>query len=305
MKETGRTSINLAWTLALLIVVGLAGGIYWRNNRMWTNHYNQVELRADSLLSVKFHLEDDIHNLESQLATAADDKVYFDKRLNQFYGMLNEQDRQADKLKQTKRRQTSTIQQLRHQGDSLAIIRDSLESQLEASRDKINWLTDANALLLGQNKELEQRLRSLNTDLAVTIPRASLTGNAFLVEPLKSNKKVTAKATKIRSLLVSCTVPAELQLEGRQEVFLSLTDTNREAMIPAIRTTTIALPNLNEVIPVHAAQMVSFTQSPQRIVFRFTPKTALQSGLYRASIYTRDAFLGTVEFRLRDSFWFF
>ncbi|WP_080056040.1 coiled-coil domain-containing protein [Spirosoma aerolatum] len=305
MQETGHNSSNLAWTLALLIVVGLAGGLYWRTNRVWATHYNQIELRADSLLSVKFHLEDDIRDLKSQLETAADDKVYFDKRLNQFHSMLSRQDQQLDKVQQARLSQTNSIRLLKQQGDSLALIRDSLENQLAASRDKIGWLTDANKLLIGQNQDLEQEVRKLTTDMAGKVPRTTLTGNAFLVEPRKANTKVTAKARKTRSLLISCMVPAELQLEGRQEVFLSLTDEKGETMIPAIRTTTVELPDLNDVIPVHAAQMVSFTQVPQRIVFQISPANTWRAGLYRASIYTREAFLGTVEFRLRDSFWFF
>ncbi|GAB4035168.1 hypothetical protein [Spirosoma gilvum] len=305
MQETGRTATNLTWILAMLIIVGLGGGFYWRNHRIWTAQYDQAELLADSLLSVKFQLEDDVHHLKSQLETAADDKVYFDKRLNQFYVMLNQQNLKANKLQQARDRQANEIRLLNQQGDSLATLRDSLANQLDASRDKINWLTDANKLLIGQNHALEQKLRNLNTELSASVSRTTLTGNAFLVEPLKANKKVTAKARKAHTLLVSCTVPAELQLEGRQEVFLSLTDEKQGTVLSPIRTTTVNLPNLNEVIPVHAAQMVSFTKSPQRIVFQLNYSSPLRPGLYRASLYTQDVFLGTVEFRLRNSFWFF
>lgn len=65
------------------------------------------------------------------------------------------------------------------------------------------------------------------------------------------------------------------------------------------------LPNQNKPVPVHAVQSVSFGPREQRITFRLTPDTDLKPGLYRASVYTKQAYLGLIEFRFRNSFWFF
>ncbi|MBC7571172.1 MAG: hypothetical protein H7319_15755, partial [Spirosoma sp.] len=56
---------------------------------------------------------------------------------------------------------------------------------------------------------------------------------------------------------------------------------------------------------VHASQAVNFGQNPQRISFTITPATNVKPGVYRASVYTKDRYLGATEFGLRDSFWFF
>lgn len=189
--------------------------------------------------------------------------------------------------------------------DSLARQRDSLTNQMEAMQDKIDWLMKANNLLISQNKELQKKVSTLNTTLATKVPRSVITGDAFLVEATKANRKATAKAKKIRSLTISFGLPADIDLEKTKEIYLSLTNEQHRAMIPSLRTATITLPDVNEIIPVHAAQTVDFNRKPQRISFGIDPGTNLRPGIYRASVYTKAAYLGSVEFRLRDSFLFF
>ena len=101
------------------------------------------------------------------------------------------------------------------------------------------------------------------------------------------------------------TVPPERGLRGRQDVYLSLTDGQNRPVLPPVRTVTVTLPSVNEVVPIHAVQVVEFGPQTQRIAFQFQPETTLPPGLYRAAVYTKDAYLGAVDFRFRDSFWFF
>ena len=86
---------------------------------------------------------------------------------------------------------------------------------------------------------------------------------------------------------------------------LSLTDEQQQPMMPALRSATVTLPDVNEVIPVHATQAVNFARAPQRIFFNLSLETSIKPGIYRAAVFTKDAYLGSVEFCLRDSFWFF
>jgi len=189
--------------------------------------------------------------------------------------------------------------------DSLARQRDSLTNQMEAMQDKIDWLMKANNLLISQNRELQTKVSNLNTTLDTKVPRSVITGDAFLVEATKANRKATAKAKKIHSLTISFGLPADIDLEKTKEIYLSLTNEQHKAMIAPLRTATITLPDVNEIIPVHAAQTVDFKRKPQRISFGIDPGTDLKPGIYRASMYTKEAYLGSVEFRLRDSFLFF
>ena len=65
------------------------------------------------------------------------------------------------------------------------------------------------------------------------------------------------------------------------------------------------LTTTNDVIPVHAVQVVDFGSGQQRITFQLSPDADLKPGVYRAAVYTKNVYLGSVEFRFRDSFWFF
>ncbi|MBD2757621.1 hypothetical protein [Spirosoma validum] len=306
METTERNPTTLAWVLAVLIGVGLAGGLYWNNNRTLTHRYDQAEQRADSLLSVKFQLEGDNRDLKKQLETAADDKDYLNKRIDNLHGQLTQRDQVVNTLRQTSTGQSRTIRNLNQNVSRLSIVRDSLENQMVAMHDKINWQSQSNASLLKQQNEQQQEQQNrMDARLLTMVPRSAITGDAFRVDVSKSNKKVTAKAKKANTLTISLNIPSVLKLEGIQEVYLSLTDEQQKPMIPALHTTTVTLPDVNEVIPVHATQAVNFARNPQRIFFSLSPETAIKPGIYRAAVFTKDAYLGSVEFRLRDSFWFF
>ncbi|UFH51980.1 hypothetical protein [Spirosoma sp. KNUC1025] len=305
METTERNPTTLAWVLAALIGVGLAGGLYWHNNRTLTNHYNQAEQRADSLLSVKFQLESDKRDLKTQLETAADDKDYLTKRIDNLHEQLAQRNQVVNTLRQMTTDQSRTIRNLNQNFGRLSTVRDSLENQMVAMYDKINWQSQSNALLLKQQKEQQQQQNLMDARLLTMAPRSAITGDAFLVEVSKSNKKMTAKAKKANTLTISLNIPSVLKLEGMQEVYLSLTDDQQKPMMPALHTATVTLPDVNEVIPVHATQAVNFARNPQRVFFTVSPERAIKPGIYRASVFTKDAYLGAVEFRLRDSFWFF
>ncbi|CAN5195468.1 hypothetical protein BH09BAC4_BH09BAC4_47050 [soil metagenome] len=305
METTERTPTTLAWILATLIGVGVAGGLYWNNNQTLTTRFDQAEQRADSLLSVKLQLEGDIRQLNSQLETATADKAYLDKRLENVHDQLNERSQAMNTLRRHNVEHTRTIQELNQHLNRLTIARDSLENQMVAMHDKIKWQSQSNGLLKQQQNDLQQRLSTLDAQVLTMVPRSAITGDAFLVEVSKPNKKVTAKAKKANTLTISLNIPAVFKLEGIQEVYLSLTDEQQKPMIPALHSATVTLPDVNEVIPVHATQAVNFTKNPQRIFFNLSPETDIKPGIYRAAVFTKDAYLGSVEFRLRDSFWFF
>lgn len=309
MENTGQNAKIAMYVLSALAVLFLAGGVYfWNRSLNLTRQGDLTEQRADSLLSVKLQLEGDVRGLESQLETATDEKAYLDKRVDDLHQQLSSRDALVARLRRGNTSQTRMVQALKQNLTSLNTKRDSLENQMAAVQSKINWLTDTNQKLTGENNELlplRQQITDLQADLQTKVPRTALTGDAFLVETIKGNEKETAKAKKVDKLMVSLSVPAELGLTGIQEVYLSLTDEQHHVMMPTTRTNTITVAGASEVIPVHAAQDVNFGLNPQRISFIVVPNGDVKPGTYRASVYTKDTYLGTAEFRLRDSFWFF
>jgi phage shock protein A len=305
METTQRTSTPLTAILAMLLTLGVVGGLYLDKTRTLTDRFDQEERRADSLLSVKLQLEGDIRSLTSQLETADDENESLGKRISALHEQLYQRDALEKQLRQQNRLRTGSIQGLHRNLDSLTIIRDSLENQLTAMTDKISWMNDEQALLLNQTKELQQKINELNTSLLTKVPRSAITGDDFMVEATKSNRKETAKAKKVNTLTISLNVPTELQVDNIQDVFVSLTDNQHNPIMPPLRTTTVVLSDINEVVPIHAIQRVIFTGKPKRISISLTPDKPLKPGIYRASVYTKTAYLGSVDFQLRDSFWFF
>ena len=309
MENTGQNNKVVTYGLSALAALLLIGGIYfWNKSGTLTRQNDLIEQRADSLLSVKLQLEGDIRGLNSQIETAADEKTSLDKRVEDLNTQLTNRDRVVAQLRQTNLGRTHTIQGLNRNIVMMTTKRDSLESQMEAVQNKITWLTDTNTKLTSENGELsplKQQVADLKADLQTKVPRTALTGDAFRVETVKSNEKETAKAKKVNTLMVSLSVPAEMGLTGTQEVYLSLTDEQNTGIMPSKNTSTVTLSGKNEVVPVHATQSVNFDKNPQRISFSVSPDSNIKPGIYRASVYTKDAYLGTAEFRLRDSFWFF
>ncbi len=309
MENTGQNNNVVTYGLSALAALLLIGGIYfWNKSGTLTRQNDLTEQRADSLLSVKLQLEGDIRGLNSQIETASDEKSSLDKRVEDLNTQLTNRDRVVAQLRQNNLGRTRTIQGLNRNMAAITTKRDSLESQMEAVQNKITWLTDANTKLTSENGELsplKQQVADLTADLQTKVPRTALTGDAFRVETVKSNEKETAKAKKVNTLMVSLSVPAEMGLTGTQEVYLSLTDEQNTGIMPSTNTNSVTLSGKNEVVPVHATQSVNFDKNPQRISFSVSPDSNIKPGIYRASVYTKDAYLGTAEFRLRDSFWFF
>ena len=306
----GTTNSNLTFGAAILGVLLLIGGVfYWNKSHNLTKTNDLTQRRADSLLSVKLQLEGDIRSLSTKLTTAEEDNTATNRRLTDVNQLLTQRENQLVTLRRSSAGQTRSVRTLTADVARLRVARDSMTAQLDATRDKIDRQTGENQSLAGRNTELQQQLTAQGAEnsakLLTLVPRSALTGDGFRVETSKGNRKETAKAKKVDALLVSFNVPAELGLTGEQEVYLSLTDEQRNGMMPALRTATINRPGLNEEVSIHAVQNVNFGQTPQRISFTIAPASPIKPGVYRASVYTKDVYLGATEFRLRDSFLFF
>ncbi len=310
MENDAQKTSWLIWLLGGLSAVLRAGGIYYRSdNQTLTRQSDRAERRADSLLSVRLQLETDMGQLNDQLATAKKDNTDLNTRIDEATRQMTQvESRSQARLRELRRGNAGrllTIRDLNQNVATLTTQRDSLGNQMTAMTTKIGWLTDSNSVYQTRNEQLGQQVTQLNGTLLTMVPRTALTGDGFRVEAVKGNDKATAKAKKVDALTISLNVPAELKLAGQQTVYLSLTDEASKAILPPLRTETVTLATTSEVVPVHAVQSVNFGLGQQRIAFRFEPASLLQPGVYRASVYTKDAYLGSVEFRFRDSFLFF
>lgn len=294
------------WVLGGLTLLFLTGTLYyWNQNKGLNLKNNQTTQRVDSLQLVKGQLEKDIQELNGQLTTTGADNTDLTKQIEAATLRLNRTDASLLRIKRTSTERVRTIGQLNQRIVNLTGVADSLTNQMIAMDGKIGWMADSNTTLVSRNEQLGREVGDLRDTLLTRVPRTTLTGDGFRVEAAKSNQKETAKAKKVNSLTVSFSVPPELGLTGRQDVYLSLTDEAKKEMVPPLRTATINLQSASKEIPVHATQAVEFGPSMPRISFQLSPETTIKPGMYRAAVYTDSVYLGSVEFQFRDSFWFF
>ncbi|AXE17680.1 hypothetical protein DR864_07990 [Runella rosea] len=306
MEWTAQNSKTIATVLTLLLITSAIGGIYyWNKSGDVAKERDRNALKADSLLSVKLSLERDINLLSLDLNSSRREKTDVNKKLASSQIFLTQKNRIVAKLTQETNAQKDDLAALREQVAELDALKSELKAEIEnyqSQKDK--WLVDNNQLKT-TNETLQIQINDLNGKLNGMVPKSVVTATNFRVDVLKNNHKVTAKAKKANSIVVSFTLPALLTTEGNQQVFLSLTDVENRPMSGAIQQLSVNANETTLFVPVHATQSLDFGKNPQKAVFEFTPNEKITNGIYRASIYTENTYLGSVEFQLRDSFLFF
>ncbi len=306
METNVRTTQFLTTALAVSLIALVAVGYYYTTkSHTLLTQTDRFEQRADSLLSAKLQLEGDVRWLNKQLTTAKTENSDLTNDLARVNQHLTDNQTRQRALRQRNTGRTLTIQALNQNLTQLTGTRDSLTAQMNAMHDKIDWQQDSTESLQNQQYALQQKLDVADARFVTMVPRSAVTGDDFRVEATKANDRLTAKAKKVNALTISFAVPAQAGLTGTQAVFLSLTNEHHKPALTPLRTETVALPGVNEVVPVQAMQTVDFTKNPRRISFQLDLADAIKPGLYRASVYTKGGYLGSVEFRFRDSFWFF
>ncbi|GAB4020747.1 hypothetical protein GCM10028808_63350 [Spirosoma migulaei] len=298
--EAHSSKTNKVLLLLGLLLLALGGVYYWSQSLQPDATSAQAKPQADSSQADKTQLNEQLDALRSQLADAKQENASLNDQLNGLNDLLEKAYDRLGVLEGARiNRMFPAVPETN--GVDSGQLRDSLSNQLALMRGKEDRLSEVNQ----QNRELQQAINQRDAKLKTMVSTSAVTGDAFQVSLLKSNQKVTAKAKKVDALSLSFTVPAERHLEGTKDVYLSLVHEAGRSPARPLPLATITLPSGNLMIPVDEIQTVKFTGTKQQINFRFHPTVALEPGTYRASVYTNDAYLGSVTVQLRDSFWFF
>lgn len=290
MENTQRSFKIITGVLAFLLVLSIAGGIYyWDKSQDLAQEKDSVEQKANSLLMGQSR---DINKLTNQLAAVKKENQSLAGQVKDLNGSLNQNYAQLWELRSSS-------------AANIALLRDTMRTQLSHMQGERGELADVNLSLTNQNSELSNEVATLTTKMVTMVPRNALTADAFRVEAIKQNNKVTAKAKKVHALTISFNIPPKLGLAGTEEVYLSITDLQGNVLMTPLRTATITAPDLTKTVPVHAVKNIDFGQGLKRVAFTIGSTEAIKPGIYQAAIFTKDDYLGAVEFEFRDSFWFF
>ena len=305
-QASGTTTKWIAGILTVLLGGALAGGIfYWDKSGNLVAEKDKMELKADSMLSVKLNLEREILHLSTQINDAVKDNKALGGQIHTAKAKLKKTNALLHTFQKSNQSQLQDIAHLNQQLAQLEDVRNSLKDEFEALKNEKSTLANENKELKANNADLSQQVSQLTDQMKELVPRTLITADNFSVNVLKSNEKLTAKAKKADALVISMTLPAALKEAGEQDVFLSITDLQNIPMSGAIGNQTINAADGNGQVPVYAIKKVDFGHNPQKVTFHFEPTQKVEAGTYKVRIYTPNAYLGSTEFSLRESFLFF
>ena len=306
MKWTLQNSKLIAAGLAALVTAGVIGGLYyWDKSDKLAGHNDRLSLKADSLLSAKLTLERDINNLNLELGTLQKDNKAVAQKLGSTQKLLYQKNEAFAKLRKESTGQKEEMEGLQGQMSELLALKNELQAEVDKYRqEKTEWASNQE-LFRKENEALQTQISTLTEQMSRKVDRNLIVADHFRVDVLKNNNKVTAKAKKANTVLVSFMPPSTFINQGKQDIFLSITDQKGQPLPGVIRRITVHIGDTTDEIPVHAFQTVDFGSALQKTVFEFDPAESVPDGVYRVKVYTPQAYLGAVEFHLRDSFWFF
>lgn len=306
MEWTNKNSKIIASVLTLLLVGALVGVIYFRGqNNDLTLDRNKTELKADSLLSVKLNLEREItqlsNDLSSQLTEAKDQNEVLEARAATTQKLLRTKEVLLHKFRTETNGLQASSEQLTTQIADLQNVRNELQSEMVQLKTDLGGLSTENTNLKSAIFQRDKAIEGLEHQL--TAAKMNITADDFRVDVRKANKKVTAKAKKANELVVTFLLPDVLKSDTQEDIFMSITDLTNQSMNGIAMNQTIKAGKEEFQIPVHAQKKVDMNNA--RVMMTYQPTEKVASGVYKIKIYTKDRYIGTTEFTLRDSFWFF
>jgi len=131
-----------------------------------------------------------------------------------------------------------------------------------------------------------------------SIDKKVLRATAFRTETEMKNGKITAKAKRVKRIVVSFDlqdVPEVLQ--GEQELYLVIKDDKKKLLDKDAPTVKVRIRGLLQEIRVIQTKKVVLERS-QRTFFRFDVPERLSEGYHKVAVYAKSGLLGKTSFRV-------
>jgi peptidoglycan hydrolase CwlO-like protein len=305
------TKAIATWVLGLCLVGAIAMGTYEYNKASEAEEaIREMKVKADSLNFLKNNLQNEIESLNAQLETEMLESSEAEKALAKANEKITIQKKSGYAFKS---RQQKELEELRGSKDNdIALLHnqlDALKSDMEKQMEQIPLLQNEVATLENElakwkadYAKLEKDFNELNKRYARLIYDSP--GDNFNVEVLTASNKLTTKAKKADYIKVSFLMPAydQLNLKENETLYLSLYNEKIEPLSNWIEEANIISPDKSIPIQVHSKQIIKNAGSPQVVEFKVKVDEKLEPGTYSGRVYSKSDYLGTVNFKLRDSF---
>ena len=307
---TSNSKLIAGLLTAGLVISTIFGVYYYNSSETLEKDKNQISLTADSLTVVKNNLQNEVASLTERLA---DEKIELeemsttlenkDKLIAAKQSLINQS---RYKLTTLEKNDDIEIAGLETQVKELQNLKMVLERTIADYSQKSIVQNNDNIAL--NEKILLLQKEVLDSKSNVKEIKYFATADNFSVEVLKPNTKLTSKAKKAKTLRISMRMPEFLKTETTENkpVYLIITDSKNNTIAETIKDVIVKdEDNREQTIAIHETKMVDFNKNPQKLSFDYVVKEKIKPGVYSAKIYTTDSYLGTVEFKVKDSFWFF
>lgn len=303
-------SRSLVILLLLLFLITAAGGVYFfTQNNSLSKSNKSLRVERDSLQDLKYDLLESIDTLQVAIAQASTENESLKGALTTMQKDLAAREEQIKGLK----RQTADLSKLRKEVVQLREYKSQMEgmmNQLSAEnqnlRDENDRLNQQLMAVESANMELASRSADLvakKEELKDEMEKQQVQGvraTGFRIDVLDRSDNPTARSNRVRSINVSFDlIDVPEGFRGMQTVYLVLSNSMGTPLKSdnPIRTRIDAGGTVTEIEAQVAREI--YISRTQRLSMPFEISDKLDSGAYRATIYTSKGWLGSASFQLQ------
>lgn len=306
----------LVMSLSIVLVGSVMFDMY-KNNVATDSQTENTALNAtvDSLSLVKEKLSRDVETVAADLRRKAETMEPLFKKYKEINAGIRDKTVLLNEIKSSNARLRSGA---RDRNDQVNVLNDqiaglnALKTRLEHEISSIPQLEKTIVVYKTVNDSLETTHTEKEREV-VTVSdnigevKNQLTADRFRVEVLTERNTITAKAKKGKTLHISMILPEHLkkQLKEREEVYVSILDQDMQPVEGAIAEVPLSSEYLQKHSPVKYHAVQSTAINPQEIKFIIRLNKRLNPGIYVAKFHTTHQYIGSVGFKLKDSFLFF
>lgn len=298
--------------IAALLLLALIGALVWgfqQSGKAETLQQETTETTAEltQMTQLRDQLAEEVSTLSAEYEAVASTNEELQGELTVAQQELRRVQRAFDKAIASNANDKKVAYEMRKQIEDLIMVRSDLERSIQvvsAQNDSLRSLTTVLRNQLGasqdENRQLTQIKESMESEIK-DLTLKNFRATAFQVDLLRKNgSKVTTKGSRVKKVIVSfdlTNVPDEYQ--GVRPLYLVITD---QAGTPIGGTNAIPVKAVvngatTDLSPVQTKEVN--IEENQRLNLVYEVDDKLESGYYRAQVYTDIGLLGASSFQLR------
>jgi FtsZ-binding cell division protein ZapB len=297
------------YSIVVTILLALAAGLgffFWTKSKNYIAENQKMELERNTLEKEKSNITKSLDSLSAAYADVRTENENLQGKLTSTAALIQQKEIVIHQIKDANAKDLATlkiqVEDLRKAKIEYETIITTLKGENEQLKQENSRLTGENIQLKGTNTDLNGQVKDLAKQLEEQIRKtqsAVFKATSFKVELERRNDKLTIKARRARSILVSfdlADVPQQYQ--GAQKLYLVITD---EKANPIQSTNPVKATVYAPTGPVEIqSQLVKAVvlEKTQRESFTYKFDEKLKSGNYVVAIYCDKGLLGASSFRL-------